>query len=269
MELGIWSFFPYPCRFSVELVQFLRNFRGVKISIIVPAFNEEKLIATSLQEIKKACTAFADEGWKTEVIVCDNNSTDRTGELSRAEGALVVFESVNQIARARNSGARAASSDWLIFIDADSHPSRELMADVAAQIRTGDVLAGGATVKLDQAFFGARLLVESWNRLSRLKRWAAGSFIFCEAAAFRQIGGFSEELFVSEEIDLSKRLKVLAKQRGKRLVILHRHPLVTSARKIRLYSLWEHFSFLLKTALCGGRTLRNRAACSIWYDGRR
>ena len=46
-----------------------------------------------------------------------------------------------------------------------------------------------------------------------------------EAAAFRQIGGFSDELFVSEEIDLSKRLKILAKQVGKKIVILHRHPL--------------------------------------------
>ena len=111
------------CRFSVEPVQFLRNFRLVKISIIVPAFNEEKLIVASLKEIKKACAAFSDEDWQTEVIVCDNNSSDRTGELSRAEGALVVFESVNQIARARNAGARAASGDWLVFVDADSHPA--------------------------------------------------------------------------------------------------------------------------------------------------
>ncbi|MCI0538234.1 MAG: glycosyltransferase [Verrucomicrobiales bacterium] len=241
----------------------------MKISIIVPAFNEEKLIATSLREIKKACAAFSDEGWQTEIIVCDNNSKDRTAELSRAEGATVIFEGVNQIARARNSGARAAAGDWLIFIDADSHPSRALLADVAVQIRKGNVLAGGATVTLDQPFLGARLLLGGWNRLSRFKRWAAGSFIFCEAAAFRQIGGFSEELFVSEEIDLSKRLKILANQIGKRMVILHRHPLVTSARKIRLYSPWEHISFLIKTALGRGRTLRNRAACPIWYDGRR
>jgi GT2 family glycosyltransferase len=143
------------------------------------------------------------------------------------------------------------------------------MTDVAEQIREGKALAGGATVKLDHSHLGARLLCERWNHLSRLKRWAAGSFIFCDAAAFRQIGGFCEELFVSEEIDLSKRLKKLAKRLGKRVVILHRHPLVTSARKIQLYTPWEHLRFLLKTAFCGGRTLRNRAACPIWYDGRR
>ena len=101
-------------------------------------------------------------------------------------------------------------------------------------------------------------------------RWAAGSFIFCEAAGFREIGGFSEELFVSEEIDLSKRLKILAKQKGKRLVILHRHPLVTSGSKNPTCTTpGNTLAFALKTALGGGRTLRNRAACPIWYDGRR
>ncbi len=245
------------------------TFNAVKISIVVPAFNEEKLIAGSLQEIKKACAAFTDQGWQTELIVCDNNSSDRTGELARAEGALVVFESVNQIARARNAGARVASGDWLVFVDADSHPSRELMAEVADQIRKRDVLAGGAAVRLDQAHCAANFLCRGWNHLSRFMKWAAGAFIFCEAEAFREVRGFSEELYVSEEIDLSKRLKALARAKGKRIVILHRHPLVTSARKLQLYSNWEHIRFLLKTALGGGRTLRDRAACPIWYDGRR
>src|SRR5438477_12943490 len=102
----------------------------MKVSIIVPAFNEEKLITSSLRQMKKASAAFAELGWQTELIVCDNNSTDRTGELARAEGALVVFEKMNQIARARNAGARAASGEWLVFVDADSHPSRELLAGV-------------------------------------------------------------------------------------------------------------------------------------------
>ena len=241
----------------------------MKISIVVPAFNEEKLIASSLGQMKAASRAFTDLGWSTELIVCDNNSTDRTAELARAAGAMVVFERINQIARARNTGAKAASGDWLIFIDADSHPSAELFADVAAQIRSGGVLAGGVTVTLDQAHLLAGLLCRGWNCLSRFRRWAAGSFIFCETSAFHEIGGFSHELYVSEEIDFSNRLKRLARRKSKRMVILHRHPIITSARKIRLYSPWEHTRFLFKTALCLGRTLRSREGCPIWYDGRR
>jgi hypothetical protein len=38
---------------------------------------------------------------------------------------------------------------------------------------------------------------------------------------------------------------------------------------MELYSPWEYFRFLLKTVLRGGGTLRDRAACPIWYDGRR
>jgi len=81
------------------------NCAALKISIIVPAFNEERLLGESLAQIKSAANAFAQRGWDFELIVCDNNSTDRTAEIARAAGATVVFEPVNQIARSRNSGA--------------------------------------------------------------------------------------------------------------------------------------------------------------------
>ena len=105
-----------------------------KLSVIVPAYNEERLLGESLRHIRAAMTVFPERGWETELIVCDNNSTDRTAEIAHEAGAQVVFEPVNQIARARNTGAAAATGDWLVFVDADSHPTRELFADVAAQI---------------------------------------------------------------------------------------------------------------------------------------
>jgi len=242
---------------------------AVKISVVVPAFNEEKLIAETLRSIRAASRSFAEAGWETELIVCDNNSTDRTAELARAEGATVVFEPVNQIARARNAGAAAATGEWLIFIDADSQPSAELFAAVAQVIRRGGVIAGGSTVRLEGSYPVAKLITRGWNLLSRLNRWAAGSFVFCETAAFREIGGFNQELFASEELDLSQRLKRLGRSTGRRFVILHKHPLVTSARKLHLYTPWEHLRFLAKTVLVGGRTLKSREECLTWYDGRR
>ena len=77
----------------------------MKFSIIIPAFNEEKLIAETLRRVRAAMAAFTDLGWETELIVCDNNSTDRTAELARSAGATVDFEPINQISRARNTGA--------------------------------------------------------------------------------------------------------------------------------------------------------------------
>ena len=240
----------------------------MKISIVVPAYNEEKLLGASLAQIRMAASAFTARRWDHELIVCDNHSTDRTAEIARAAGATVVFEPVNQIARARNAGAMAASGDWLIFVDADSYPGRELFAEVAEQIQSGRCLAGGSTVRLDSRHWVSELVNAFWNFLSRSGGWLAGSFIFCEAAAFRSIGGFSEKLYAGEELDLSQRLKKLARETGRAVVILHRHPLVTSARKLRLYSFREYLRLVLRAGL-DRRTLASREACYLWYDGRR
>src|SRR5688500_7982942 len=230
----------------------------MKISVVVPAFNEERLLPATLAHLNvvlpEAC----------ELIVCDNNSTDRTAEIARAAGATVVFEPVNQISRARNRGAADASGDWLLFVDADSLPSKELLSETGEATISGGCLAGGATVKFETRDLFVRFWLALWNAASRLGRWAAGSYIFVEAAAFRGVGGFSEELYASEELDLFRRLKRLARRRGKRVVILHRHPLLTSDRKARLYSYREHLAFLGKTLLTAGRTLRRREDCAVW-----
>ena len=236
----------------------------MKVSVVVPAFNEEALLPGSLAAIRAAMGAF-DE---VELIVCDNNSTDRTAEIARAAGAKVVFEPLNQIARARNAGAAAASGDWLVFVDADSYPTVELFREAAQAMKSG-CLAGGATVASHSRDWLFRWSMTLWNRLSRSARWGAGAFIFCEARAFRELGGFNEELYASEEIDLFRRLKRRARRDGRSIVILHRHPLRTSDRKARLYTNAEFFRFLLRMLFLGRRTVRDRNACHAWYDGRR
>jgi len=241
----------------------------MKISVVVPAFNEEKFLGESLGSIRAALRPLEERGWETELVVCDNNSTDRTAEIARAAGARVVFEPVNQIARARNTGAAQATGDWLLFIDADSQPSPELLAEMAEVIARGDCLAGGSTVWFDRFHLGAAPANLLWNALSRGLKWVAGSFIFCETASFRAVGGFNQELFASEEIDLSKRLKERARAEGRRIVILHRHPLRTSARKMHLYTVRDHLAFLTRLALGRGQTLRDPKQCFLWYEGRR
>jgi glycosyltransferase involved in cell wall biosynthesis len=239
----------------------------VKLSVVVPAFNEERLIAATLDHLKAGIEVFERRGWSCELVVCDNNSTDRTADIARAAGARVVFEPVNQISRARNAGAKAASGDWLIFVDADSSPTPELFEEVVAVIESGGCVGGGATVTVAHPPLALALWVALWNATSRLLRWAAGSFMFCEAAAFRAVGGFSEELYAAEEIEFARRLKARFPERE--FVILHRHPLATSARKAELYSLREHLAFGWKMLTAGRRTLRSREGCSVWYDGRR
>jgi len=237
--------------------------------VVIPAFNEEKFLGDTLASIRHALRPLTERGWNTELIVCDNNSADRTAEIARAAGAEVVFEPINQIARARNTGASRATGDWLLFIDADSHPSPELLSDMADAIARGDCLAGGSTVWFDRFHPGALPANLLWNALSRSLKWVAGSFIFYETASFRALGGFNQELFASEELDLSRRLKERAHAEGRRIVILHRHPLRTSARKMQLYTVRDHLVFLARLAWTRGGVLRDPKQCPIWYEGRR
>lgn len=241
----------------------------MRLSIIIPAFNEEKLLGATLASVRLAQDAFTRRGWQVETIVCDNNSTDRTAEIAREAGAIVAFEPVNQIGRARNRGASVATGDWLLFVDADSRPSLELFADAAEAIASGRVIACGAAVTIDVTEWWARAVAALWVRWSRLAGHMAGAFIAVEAAAFRELEGFSPQLYAGEELDLSQRLKKRGRRDGRRVVILTRHPLLTSGRKVHLYTLRESLGFMLRVALRPRRVLTSREQCTIWYDGRR
>jgi glycosyltransferase involved in cell wall biosynthesis len=242
----------------------------MRVSVVLPAFNEEKLLPAALAAVRDAASAFTARGWEWECVVCDNNSTDGTSVVARAAGATVVFEPVNQIGRARDAGARAATGEWLLFIDADSTPSAELFASIATLIAEGRALGGGSTVELEPGTPRyARFVCGLWNLWSRLAGWAAGSCVWVEAEAFRTVGGFGTEYYAGEEVFLSRRLKSLARRSGRRFVILADHPLRTSARKLKLYTLTEGGRFFFRMLFTAGRAAKRPENCEIWYDGRR
>ena len=72
----------------------------MKLSVIVPAYNEAKRIESCLGHLASSLRANAGPGLESEIVVVDNNSTDATAELARLMGARVIFEPVNHIARA-------------------------------------------------------------------------------------------------------------------------------------------------------------------------
>jgi glycosyltransferase involved in cell wall biosynthesis len=239
------------------------------LSIVIPAWNEEKLLPATLSALIHAVQPLADAGLTHEIIVCDNNSTDRTASIAAEHGVRVVREPVNQISRARNTGASIAAGDWLLFLDADSTPSAALMNELAAALHDDSILYGGCAIVMDEARPGTRLFVGLWHWIAKHREWAAGSFFFCRRAAFEQTGGFSTELYASEEIEFSKRLRKLARARKQRFVFFTAHPLVTSARKLKWRGAWWHAGFVFRTALCLGRNLKRRDGCELWYDGKR
>jgi glycosyltransferase involved in cell wall biosynthesis len=233
------------------------------LSLIIPAYNEERLLPATLTAVQTAGAALSAAGLSWEVIVCDNNSTDRTAEIA------TVFEPINQISRARNAGAAVATGTWLLFVDGDSEPSVELMAELAALLQAGGIVGGGAVISGEGTPWLYRSLVMLWNLVSRARREAAGSFFLARRDAFQAVGGFSAVLFAAEEIDLSQKLKRWGKAQRLGFTIMHRHPLRTSARKIGLYTPMEMMRFMARTLFSGMRTLRSREECAIWYDGRR
>lgn len=238
----------------------------VFVSVIVPASNEERLLPRTLERITEAFDA-AKGTCEWELIVCDNNSTDHTAALATGAGARVVFEPVSQISRARNRGASAARGNWLLFIDADSYPSPDLIADVLDLIRGGRHVGCGSTLKVEGGPRWFRLAWVSKNPSMRLLRWCSGAFLLCEASAFRELGGFSTELYAFEEADFVRRLKRYGRPRGKVFAILYRHPFVTSGRKGDL-----GFLSWLRTVgvlwLSPKRSLRDLKRLDKWYHRR-
>jgi len=108
----------------------------MKLSIIIPAFNEERLITHCLDSIFDAMNAQTEADFSYEIIVVDNNSTDSTAQLAQQADAQVVFEPINQIGRARNAGAAVATGDWLLFVDADSLLNRGMVTDIIKIIQS-------------------------------------------------------------------------------------------------------------------------------------
>ncbi|MBK9306550.1 MAG: glycosyltransferase [Nitrospira sp.] len=239
------------------------------LSIIIPAFNETRLIERTLQSVATSIAENQHTGFTAEVIVVDNNSTDNTAELARQAGAQVVFEPINQIGRARNTGAAQATGEWLLFLDADSLLSPGLLADILRMIESGQYVGCGSTLRMDGLPWWGNLILKLWTASSVLCRLAAGALIVCRRDAFQQVGGFDQELYALDEIRLSKQLKQWGRERGLQFTILTTHPLETSSRKISLYSGREVASLMFRIFFLPRRTLYDKKHLSVWYDGRR
>ena len=230
------------------------------ISFVVPAHNEELLIGRTLDAIRSAAEQV---GEPYEIVVVDDDSSDRTGTIAREHGASVVRVAHRQIGRTRNAGAQASTGDTLIFVDADTIISAATLTATMRAIQEGAV-AGGAELRLDgQLPWHGWVLLWLVRTGMRLGRLAAGCYLFCTRAAFEGAGGFDERLYASEEIALSRALA-----RQGRVVIL-RETVESSGRKLRTHSGWEILTLMSAVARQGSRALRSREHLELWYGRRR
>jgi len=232
-------------------------------AIIIPAYNEAEELPVTLAAVRRAMAA---QDLPGECIVVDNHSSDDTAVVAKANGAdRVVFEPVNQIARARNAGAAATEAEYLVFVDADTRIEAALLTRALHLLRDGRCVGGGAVVRFEgETTAVGRLALGFWKQISLFTRTAAGSFLFCRRDAFQAVGGFDLRLYAAEEVLLSRQLRKWGRARGQRFIIITEMPVFTSARKLRWYTDLQIIGWILFMVLMPF-AIRSPRLCGFWY----
>ncbi|MGB9716349.1 MAG: TIGR04283 family arsenosugar biosynthesis glycosyltransferase [Thermodesulfovibrionales bacterium] len=197
------------------------------ISIIIPTYNEEERIRCCIESVRKL-NPF-------EIIVVDGGSTDRTREIAKDEGAIVI-QSPKGRGIQMNKGASLAKGDILLFLHADTiianetsflcHTkiipgSKEIQKQSVKQVQenvldeisdiSDKYIGGFFRLRFDDDSLSTRLVEFFANLRARLLSLPYGDqAIFIRRDIFEKIGGFKEYLFL-EDIDLVIRLRKLGK----------------------------------------------------------
>lgn len=233
-------------------------------SVIIPAYNEELHLPETLRNLQKAMEAV--NPLRGEIIVVDNNSTDRTAEIACEAGTRVIFEAHNQISRARNCGGRAANSRNLIFLDADTIIRPEILQKTLDMLLSGKYYGGGIKVGFPEDVpLLIKLFTRLWNRHAGIRKWVAGCYIFCLKEVFDDIGGFREDVYAAEEIYFAKSMAKWGRRKHLDFCYIDTWFIQTSPRKMSEHStvkllvimmLLGTFPFLQKS----------KRMCKIWYN---
>jgi len=185
-----------------------------QISLIIPAFDEEKLLPRLLESARIARERFHGGSDAIEVIVSDNASTDRTAEIARAAGCRVARVEKRRIGATRNGGAAIARGRILGFVDADTDVHPETFNAIDAVMATGR-FAGGATgwefERNSPGLAATRFVVgKVVTGLLRIE----GGVVFCSRAAFDAIGGYNDTKDIAEDVEFFRAVRAYGKRNG-------------------------------------------------------
>lgn len=190
---------------------------ALSVSVIIPALNEEKLIAETVERCRDGTEAL-------EIVVADGGSSDRTAERALAAGARVVLSPAGR-ARQMNAGAKESKGEALLFLHADSVPPAGFVTILRRALADPTVVGGAFSMKVDDPSRLMRLVSKLSTLRSRVLGMPYGDQgIFARRDAFEELGGYSE-IPLLEDADLCCRLK-----RSGRLRILPEAVLTSSRR---------------------------------------
>jgi glycosyltransferase involved in cell wall biosynthesis len=231
-----------------------------RYSFIIPAYNEQAVIASTIDAIHQAAVSL--EG-AFEIIVVNDASTDCTAHIAREKGASVVDVHKRQIAAVRNAGAEVAVGEILVFVDADTLVTTSTLRELEHLLKDPRVVAGGARLEFDRPPPFGGLAARIFLFVYFAANLAAGGFLFARRDTFFRAGRFDERYFCAEEVYLSRALKRL----GKFKII--KHPVITSARKFRMKNARDHMNLIKHLIRGGSRGWESREGLDMWYDGSR
>lgn len=137
-----------------------------QISVIIPCFNEESMIAGCLESV-----SFADE-----IMVVDSFSTDRTLEIARHHTRRILQHEYINSAAQKNWAIPQAKHPWVLIVDADERVSPELAAEIDKILQHPD--CDSYWIRRRNYFFGKRILHGSWrtDKVLRLFRRDIGRY---------------------------------------------------------------------------------------------
>jgi len=233
------------------------------ISVVMPAWNEEKYIGPTLESLFVAVRALEGAGGRAEVIVVDNASTDGTPEIAGAFPVRIVREEVRRISTVRNRGVRESAGEYLAFLDADSHPSPNALVRIRETLRGGRFVGGGVKILPDRWTPFAAVAYGPLS-LSKYIIGVSAGMIFTTRAVFDVLGGFDERLYAAEDLEFAKALRARAAKTGKKFANLSDVYVTTSTRKLyksRVRDMLAVPGYLLKKGI-----VRRRENCRLWYD---
>ena len=172
-----------------------------KISVIIPALNEEKSLPYTLESIKEQY--FND----FEIIIADAGSTDNTVAIAEKYGCKVVKGGMPAVGR--NAGAKAASGGWLLFLDADVYLADKFMTFLIEEAQeSGADIASCAIIPLSDKIID-QIMHATANAYINLTQYfyphAPGFCIFVKKSLHNRIGGFDESLKLAEDHEYVKR----------------------------------------------------------------
>jgi glycosyltransferase involved in cell wall biosynthesis len=237
----------------------------MKISVVIPAYNESAYLVETLRSLARAADWLDTTGKAClETVVVDNDSSDNTADLAASHGARVIFEPVKSVAKARNVGANAASGDVLLFVDADTIVPTYLLSAVSDQINGCRCIGGAAPVRYAPRRRIIRWYLTCWRLLAKTTGMVQGATIFCTAQAYHAIRGFDERLYMGEDVDFYWRLRRYASRSGRSLCLLSDMQVITSSRRFDLCPLGEVLIWTNPIFIALFR--KRRSAWRRWYE---